>query len=275
MVQQENTIVRKEKILTRKLIIGFKRKWWIILVAMVIGIIGGYAYSRTIKPSYTVTEKVIFTANVKTKEDSGSPYSASATQAYVGTVVDFINEGVVLSRASLYYDYYIKHEFADVSEIIELINTKEIDTRPDFDPTKKVPITFNAGNIKVSSSSGTDFTIRISLTGGDKEVIQDKVRILVAAAEREAQETETVIVEGEEYTINKYFGVEIKLGDYGKFSLVSNTSNLKFIVVAAIIGIVVGAAIVVLISVLDKKVKDREELELITDTNVLAYIDLQ
>lgn len=282
MIQEENTAIRKEKILTRKLIIGFRKKWWIIIVATILALVAGYAYSTTIKPSFTATEKVIFTANVKTKETEeegkGSPYSATATQQYMPTVIDFINEGVVLSRASLYYDYFINHEYEDVSEFLVLVNTGEIEKKPDFDPTKKVPMYISIGGVTVSSGSvtgSTDFTIYVGYTGGDKEVIRDKVRILIAAAEREAQETEEIVQDDQVIVINKYFGVEIKLGDYGLYSMVSNTSNTKLLIVAALAGFVLGCVIIGLISLLDNKVKDREELELITSTNLLAYIDMQ
>ena len=83
----------------------FKRN--VILVLVIVFLITGigvfYAYNK--KPNYTASAKVRYMVTVT--DIQGTYEDVTSMMAFVDTVVDFVDEGVVLDRASYYYKKWL------------------------------------------------------------------------------------------------------------------------------------------------------------------------
>ncbi len=273
-------VVRKEKILMRKLLQGLKRFWvWIVVLALV-GVIGGTIYSKSIRTYYTTTLRVMFAAEAK--EEGGSPYSYNITQQLKETMQDFIKTNVVLDRANYYYDQFGKQDYKDVTvngmvykavdQFLDDCKAGKFDfnTIKGTDAVSKIERQIFADKIAVESSKDEDlFVMYIKYSGYAEDDTESKVEIIRYAAEEEALEVD-------ETSENVYFGAYIRLRDLGQDgTAVVSASSTKSIVLGAVVGVVIAAALIILICILDSRVKDKEEIELITGTNLIAYIDLQ
>jgi phosphoglycolate phosphatase-like HAD superfamily hydrolase len=76
--------------------------------------------------------------------------------------------------------------------------------------------------------------------------------------------------------IGKYFdGIKIEIISLGSSGVSSDVSKTKITVIGFMVGVVMAAVIVYVLSAMDSSIKSKEELEEISGTNLLAYIQYQ
>ena len=98
---------------------------------------------------------------------------------------------------------------------------------------------------------------------------QKKARIYVEAFKRELKTT---------YGISggKYFdGIEIDIISLGSSGVVSDVSRPSIAIIGFFIGVMLAGVLVYLISSADTSVKSKEELEQITDSKLITYIQYE
>lgn len=262
---------------------AIKRHIIVILVIIIISTIGGYVYSQVKKPLYTTSQQVVCTAidEAGLNEDTNKGdiiANFNAMNAYIGTIVDFSDEGVVIDRANFYYVRYAEEVFKDptitVNDFIKDMMSIPINQDPystqDSNQAQVQNQYILAKNISVVSNvkddTNSEFSFFVKYTDGDKQESQDKARILVLALRREL-ETEKGTVD------SKYFsGIAITISDLGSNGTTSNISVGKSTAMGIVIGIAISV-IVCIISVCDKSIKTKEDLEEIAEAPVFACIE--
>ena len=258
---------------------AIKRHIIVILVIIIISTIGGYVYSQVKKPLYTTSQQVVCTARDEADTDKTNIIANfNIMNAYIGTVVDFSDEGVVIDRANFYYVRYAEEVAKDptitVDDFIKDMMSIPINQDPystqDSNQAQVQNQYILAKNISVISNvkddTNNEFSFFVKYTDGDKQESQDKARILVLALRREL-ETEKGTVD------SKYFsGIIITIADLGSNGTTSNISKSKSIIVGAVIGVVLSV-VVCIISVCDKSIKTKEDLEEIAEAPVFACIE--
>lgn len=254
----------------------FRANLLLILIIIVLAGVLGAVYSKVRKPYYTATEQVSYSARVDGETDSQEKTrSRNAVEAYIDTAVVFCCTGVVLDTANSYYAYYLNYgnKNPDNLGIDEFIN--QLKANPEDYPLlseeelSKLSY-FTVGNVSSkastsgSASNTTDMiSFTISVKGLDKQAAREKVRILAVAANHE---------------ITDYFGgVTSKVIELTErvdgVAVSADMSERRIILVALLMGVALAALVVLIKYALDNTVKDRETLENITGSAVIAYIE--
>ena len=145
-------------------------------------------------------------------------------------------------------------------------------------------------NLSVMSSKTTDesitFSMKFSYSDSDKQSAVDKVKIIVFAINMEAKICAPYSrpLNTDDPNFNKlnnnaiistykYFGVKVNLSDMGLIGVSSSISKVRIILVAGIIGILICCVFIYIKFLFDRTIKSKEELEKITDTKCLSYIE--
>jgi uncharacterized protein involved in exopolysaccharide biosynthesis len=82
------------------------KRYIVLMLAIVVAALAvGFIYANTVKPDYTATEKVAYKA--QNELQSTTQNNINAMNAFIGTIVDFCDEGVVVDRANYYYSRYL------------------------------------------------------------------------------------------------------------------------------------------------------------------------
>ena len=236
----------------------------ILVIAVILVALGcGVGYSYMVKPSYTASERLSFQARVLT--GSSIAYNVNAMNAYVETVVDFCDEGVVLDRANFYYKAYLskKADGMTFNEFCEGLDSYVYD--PDTKPKND---SFFKSNVNVSMYDKNDgkFVFLVKYTDGTVEKAMVKTQLLAYSFSREVKE--------QEGTDGKYFSgfvVEIKNLGYEGYS--SNVSKTKIVLVAGIIGVLASAVLVYVKNLLDNTYNNKDDIERETSLKLLAMIN--
>lgn len=260
-MEQENGMGLGE--LLHRAYIAVKRR--IVLVFAVILIItgGGAVIANIRKPMYTASERASYKAGME-----------STTSSYFRTVVDFCNSGCVIDRANFYYDYYSKNEYNKVSDFIEDVKTAVSDeNNPLYYDTDKIVkekyISEDRVGISASAANATSvsYIITVRYTDANYSAAQDKVKILLQAIGDEANLQND--------TGKKYFGTEITITDLELYGYSSDWSKTKIVSIAFVISVIVALLSVYVINLTDRTVKEKNEIERITGTDLLAFIEDQ
>ena len=86
------------------------RRYLVLIIAIVVASVAiGFVYVKTAKPDYTATEKVAYKA--QNELQSTTQNNINAMNAFIGTVVDFCDEEVVVDRANFYYSRYLNLKY--------------------------------------------------------------------------------------------------------------------------------------------------------------------
>lgn len=253
-------------------IIRAVRKFWILIIAVVVAAVAvGGVIAVTKTPKYTVYETVVYKA--QNIHSDSTVNNINAMNAFLGTIVDFCDEEVVVDRANYYYAMYLNEkakagENYTVDDYVETV--KQNDTYK-YEEINKHRIF--ASNIEVVSSEadedGTKFSFVINYTDLSKDAAKDKVKILILAADMESKET--VVVDN--VSQNKYFaGINSEFLDYGTGSITSDVSIPKILIISFVIGLIAAFVVVYLLNMLDNTVKTKGELQEITGVDTLAFI---
>ena len=145
-------------------------------------------------------------------------------------------------------------------------------------------------NLSIKSSKTTDesitFSMKFSYGDYDRQSAIDKVKIIVFAINMEAKICAPYSrpLNTDDPNFNKmnnnaiiatykYFGVKVNLSDMGLIDVSSNVSKVRIISVSFIIGILLCIVFIYIRFLLDRTIKDKEELEKLTDTKCLSYIE--
>lgn len=251
-----------------------KNNLLLIIITVAIALLCGVVYVGVVKPNYTATEKVAYRA--ENEFNSTTQNNINAMNAFIGTIVDFCDEGVVIDRANYYYNHYLEEkrnegEEYTVEDYIASIRVK--------DPYEHIPVGgdyIKKESIKVISELADDesakFFFQISYTDPDTEEVRDKVKILVLAIDLEARST--VVIDGVERS--KYFaGVVSEIIDLNTVSVESDVSKVKILIVVAILGLIVAGVLIYVKTTLDKSIRSKEDLEELIGADLLSYIDKQ
>ena len=271
--------LREENGLTiRRVVEIVKRNFLLMLLIVAVFIGASFAYLHFKTPYYTASEVVVYEGKNTNNSNEVSNYNIS--YLFIETIVDFIDEGVVVDRANYYYGEYLntKHQKdADytVEDYIAMIRADRTN-----DNYGEVPYdifgTTNIvkGNISVDANVDISQTVKYSFVVKYKDInkkaAEEKVKLIILAAELESNEK--IKINNVDYY--KYFdGVESHYQDYGPKATVSNISKSKTFILFAVIGVAVAALTVYLKTISDKTVKSKDELEQLVGQDVLATIE--
>ena len=285
IMQQEETVsnTMQETDLLRKFFHILKRNFIFIAIILILSGVCGYILGTMQIPVYSASVKHVYFVRVPDSVTSNeSYYNTSLTGQYHTTIADFVDEPVVLNRANYYYDYYLNNKeayanrtngtkgFQGFLEDLEEGLIGGYDSTVDY--VKKGYIVKDSVRV---STGGDDtnkvFTITIGYTDLVAESAKQKVKILSAAVRDEANKPDE-----SEVGLKYYFGVNVYLEDidneYNRMGVSVYDGKANMVTKALIVGVVIAVAFVYLRSVLDNTMKDKQELEMITGSNLLAYI---
>ena len=107
-----------------------------LICIIVASVLLGVLYAVFKKPVYTAQELAIYGANLSDYEES--TYDMATTKAYLETVSDFADSGVVIDRANYYYADYLnrKDSYSTVDEYISATEKAELGTAYSYDELK-------------------------------------------------------------------------------------------------------------------------------------------
>ncbi len=249
-----------------------KRNIWLILIVVILVSMAGYGYTKIQKPSYTASEGMFFKA--QNIENNTTSYNINAMRAYIDTVLDFCDEGVVLDRAEYYYVNYANAKYNHSLEG-EKYTVKDFIAENEQNDTyiaeeNSARKHFSKGAIRVHAEETeeleTSFYFTISYTDSTLEYAQDKVEILAYAFNKESKE---IVSENE----LKYFeGVLVEVNSSGSAGVINNVSKTRTMILFGLIGIALALFIVYIKTILDNTLKKSEDLEEITGVSNFAHI---
>jgi capsular polysaccharide biosynthesis protein len=252
---------------------AIKRYFVLILAIFVAAIAVGFVYVSTTKPDFTATEKVAYKA--QNELQSTTQNNINAMNAFIGTIVDFCDEGVVVDRANYYYSRYLnaKLDFGSGYPVEDFI--KSIRVKDTYDSSVVSEKNILAPNISVKSEvaekDSSKFFFYVSYKDKDAKAAVEKVKILVLAFDLETREK--IVIDNEEE--GKYFaGIISEIVDLDTVggAAVSSMKKSSVMVLSGVAGILVALLVVYVITVQDKTVKDKDQLEELTGASVLSNI---
>ncbi len=229
----------------------------------------GLGYSILQKPDYTASEKVIYKAQNTVDEGNNIINNINAMNAFVSTIVDFVDEGVVIDRANEYYKNYLNSKQSDaeltVEEYIQSLKVSDSYTGRYLGDKYYI----FASNISVSYTAKANdmkFSFSVKYTDKDKVAAVEKLKILVYATDVESR---AIDKDGN----NAYFdGITNELVDFDTESVASSMSKKTVVLVAFLVGIVLACVVTYVRFVMDRTVTTKDELQELTGGDVLAQV---
>ena len=261
----EQQVKENPQELLHNLLYMVKRNF-VLMLAIIVLVTGlGIAYSFVKKPNYTATVKVCYLVEGK----DGTYEDVTAMMAFVDTVVDFVDEGVVLDRASYYYKKWIeaKSRGAELEDFLHMTEHLNYDSSISIVDSSYKYVKTNISTATSKVDNQTQFFYNIKYKSPTREEAVERTRILVNAYEQELQLKD-------EFKDFVYFAdLEISILDKGVMGVESDVSKMKIVLLAGILGVAIAAAVALIKEKSDTTVRKKEELEQITDTKVLAFLD--
>ena len=261
----------------QSLILMIRRRLALILAVVILATAGGVVYAYMQAPSFTAGRKITITVQGYDDVLGGTKNNVNSMVAYIDTIIDFCDEGVVLDRANYYYKEYAnakeKGNCTDVDNFLERIQQGVIKdgyisgvtaVEEQYIKAKDLAI------VNLGDKLETQFAFNIKYTDGNKVRAYEKASLVFYAYKKELQavSNDTGISE------MKYFGgIEVFANDLGSLGVGSNTSKVKTVALFVIIGAVLGFVFAYAIHLLDNTVTSKHELERLTGTPVLSWID--
>jgi len=214
----------------------YKNFWFMLIITILVGALGtGYGILKA-KTVYTAKSNVLLSVSIsKNTEETKANYDISLAKLYLPTLTEVMKSTVVLNRAN---DMY-KEKYPDRGRDIQL---------------GAVAINYNDDSLIFS----------ISYTDSNEVLCEEKLAVFIQACSNELNEN------GDEF-----FHAQKFLLTQTKNNFIVNESNnlVMYVIVGIGAGLVFSVLMVFLIYLLDNKVKTSAELEGLTETSVLAYID--
>ena len=265
MEKSENLKVKSN--VFNEILFRLKENLILILIIVLISGVFGVVYHKLKKPVYTASEMVNYMAYYDDVQDDPTAAGAmNLMSVYVHTMVDFCTSGVVLDRAEYYYTEYLKSG-KNIEDFIEYLKGGTCS----YDPTKITSRTyFNPSNVSSTLLTHGDETEEsyifvLSVEDFNSSIAKEMVRIFAISVDQESRD---------------YFeGVETYVYELVKdtegVSVSTSGSLTKTLALFLILGAILAGLIVYLKTLLDKTVKDKEEIEGLTGVSVIAYIEKQ
>ncbi len=272
-MDEKKTLTEENGLSLATILHEIRCRLWLIVVVTVIAIGAGVGYTFTVEPNYTSTARIAYRA----ENDLGSmtQNNINAMNAFLDTIIDFCDEGVVLDRANYYYNGYTNGKMQGATYTVqEYIESVKANDTYDSETVSSKEGAIKQSNISTvvdtSTASGVLFYFSIRYTDKDVTAVEDKLKILVFAFGLECRET--IVVNGVQQ--GKYFeGITSEIIDLGVVGApVSDVSKPRIVVVSAIAGLALSLILVYVLYVSDGTIKDKDELEEITGTDLMACI---
>ncbi|MBE5733783.1 MAG: hypothetical protein E7347_01885 [Clostridiales bacterium] len=266
---EEKRIEETGKSILKSLFFTIKRSIWLILAVVILCTVGAVGYSYTKKPNYTASEEALYMAS--RQNGVVGTENVNVMMKLFNTVVDFCDDGVVVDRANFLYVRYQNERGKDpeytIDEFIGEISSHN-DAYNDQNMTAEKNILDSNVNVTTKANDNSDvYVFSISYTDPVLEEAIVKAKIYVEAFRAEVNSTM-----GEKGA--KYFpGVVITITPLGYTGCTTDVSKTKIAIIGFLIGLVISAILVFIINLLDNTVKSKDELEELTGTSVLAYIE--
>ncbi len=247
------------------------RNVFLVIIVMVLALLGGVGYSYAITPTYTARIDISYTAEL---ESNSNPVDNIAIMKdMMQSVVDLSITEIVLEEANYLFE---KFEHAGTNSVDEFI--KEVKAGNygvvDFNintPNRVEAEYFSPDKVGAKSLGETDaitgpkYIYTISVSDAEPAEAVKKVRILALAGSRVARD----------FFVGYTTHLNELIKDSDGVSVSSDVSLKKNVLVALVIGFVLSVALVYLRYFLDNTASDKDEIERITGTNVIAFIEDQ
>ncbi len=245
---------------------------WLILAVVIIATACGLGYSYLRNPKYTAKIRVSFSV-----EGKGSSAIGENMQ-YINTIVDFADEGVVVDRANAYYirwvDGYKKNNktIEDFCKDYLAFGTgieNEIYDNYVAEETLSADRFLYSGSIETftkQNQQDTNWVFQIGYTDNNEQDAIEKANILALAYEHE--------LEGGEYFIGDKMSVKVIIENLGDDGVTPDMSKTTIVLISFALGIVLALMLVYIKTLFDKTIKDKAELERITEVQIIGCIDL-
>lgn len=279
--------IQKEGNMIRNILFAIKRNFILILVVVVIATSLGLGYSFIKKPKYTAGIRVNFSI------DGQTTATISEMILYIDTIVDFCGQGVVVDRANAYYlewvenyqqDYYAQNK--TIEDFYDQFSTPKVNgEKNEIFKDYKRPNENDLGTLKdekfivanaittrtaKSEQDVTNWVYAVQYTDANKQEAIEKTYILVLAYKHELYWDEEL---GKE-DVDQYFtDLIVDIDSLGMDSVASNVSKTKITILSFLLGVVIALAIVYIKTLFYNKLKDKDELERITGTQIIGSIN--
>ncbi len=283
--RQENQI---ESSLIVKIFYALRKNLFLILAIVFIATSLGLGYAYMKKPNYTARVRVSFSI------DGNTTATINEMRVYIDTIIDFCGQGVVVDRANAYYiewidnyqqDYYAQnkdiedffHEFAIPKEQGETdYNTIFTNyQRPNSNQpgTLKDEAFLSSGAISTQTAKtedATNWVYTVGYTASNQLDAYEKAYILVLAYKHELYWDRDLGNDG----LEQYFtGLTVNIDSLGFDGIVTDVSKTKITIIAFCLGVLIALTIVFIKSRLDNTVRDKDEFERLSGTQVVGTIN--
>lgn len=234
-----------------------------IVIAVFAACAVGYGYAKLRTPNYYATEKLSY--NVTSDSTGSDSKAVNAMIAYVDTVVDFCVTGIVYDRANaIYHDYrYNRRTLDQLDEF--LAQVEEENLFADNNGGYASLINENTASAKKYSKDDL-INLEISVQNSSAETAKILTRVYACAIRLEAKNAF-----GEGFTTNIGEGI-VKGSGISGITATKDTSTLKILLIAGVIGVVLSLGVAYLLYVTDRSVSTGEELTRITGVPLLSVI---
>lgn len=270
---EENKVEQNQNGSIRQVLHALKRNIGLILVIVILATGCGFGYSYLRDPQYTAKVRVSFSVEGKDSTTIGE------NMQYIDTMVDFVDEGVVVDRANAYYIKWVDQYKANGENIQDFYNTfknikisgqtNELFDKYDRETTLKADRFIFANFISTQTKKNqndTNWIFQIGYTDGVSQDALEKAYILVLAYEHE--------LEGGDYFVGESTSLSVNISNLGYDGESVDLSKKKIVAMAFLIGFVIALLIVYLKTLFDKTIKNRDELALLTETEILGCIEM-
>ena len=301
----------------REALYVLRRNLILMLVVVFLATAIGVVFANVRKPNYTASVKISFQAEIvdKTNSSSQTTYDINAMRAYIDTVVDFADEGVVVDRANYYYTRWLDEKDGGMKlsqfthsyheqrkdengELMyeQLKNEKgelvfDQDDKPVPDLEKPImDLVYNVDKVAPYDQYIAVDDVYFTSGGiGVSTTVTDNATQFVFSI-RYADKNSTIAREKAEILAlafskeicseapngYKYFSdLNISVKSLGYEGYSMDISKMMIIVIAVILGIFLAIAVAYIKNLLDNTVKSKEDLERLTGVKVLTAINYQ
>lgn len=265
----------------RELIVALRRNIILFLAIIIFMMATGFVYLNVQKPSYTAKQAVFFKA--ESRKDNNTINNINIMQAYIDTVIDFCDEGVVVDRASYYYNKFLsekntnpEYKVASFIETMQNLDTyyqetmggKQVDFGDNNYDVGKISTTTHSSD---SSTGQKAFSFSVCYTAGTQIEAVNRAKLLVFALKQECSAKNE-----NDASVYKYFNsIEVEIIDQGLEGLSTNISKVKTMALFFLLGVVIAFLVTFAKSTFDNTFKSKQQLEQFTGMDVLTIIEEQ
>ena len=235
-VDIEQNVTKEPNLLRQRLLYLYKRLW-IIILAGVLGACMGFGVNKLFaKPTYTATATVLLIANLDdTNASSSAQTNATLAQMFLPETARLIRSPAYVNKANEKLDQ------ADLTDI-GYINAR------------RIGLTVNDTLI-----------FKITYTDATEQGAITKLKAIIATAEENLADP-LIGIQASNVNLKPMY-------NEGAIKAPKNSSLTSYVLIGAAAGLVLSAAILLLINALDNTVKSKEDLEEIAGASVVAYIE--